>query len=57
MKFYLLAAPFDASSVSSRRLDNYGRLTKDNRHYYYLSPSLSYEKVQVKYLHEQLEIY
>lgn len=49
--------PFDASSVSSRKLDNYGRLTTDNRHYYYLSPSLAYEKVQVKYLPEQLEIY
>ena len=49
--------PFDASSVSSRKLDNYGRLTTDNRHYYYLSPSLAYEKVQVKYLLELLEIY
>ena len=49
--------PFDASSVSLRKLDNYGRLTTDNRHYYYLSPSLAYEKVQVKYLPEQLEIY
>ena len=53
----LLPTPFDASSVSSRKLDNYGRLTTDNRHYYYLSPSLAYEKVQVKYLPEQLEIY
>ena len=44
-------------SVSSRKLDNYARLTTDNRHYYYLSPSLAYEKVQVKYLPEQLEIY
>ena len=50
-------APFDASSVSSRKLDDYGRLTTDNKHYYYLSPSLAYEKVQVKYLPEQLEIY
>ena len=49
--------PFEASSVSSRKLDNYGRLTTDNRHYYYLSPALAYEKVQVKYLPEQLEIY
>ena len=49
--------PFEASSVSSRKLDNYGRLTTDNRHYYYLSPSLAYEKVQVKYLPERLEIY
>ena len=45
------------SSVSSRKLDNYVRLTIDNRHYYYLSQSLAYEKVQVKYLPEQLEIY
>jgi len=36
--------PFDASSVSSRKLDNYGRLTTDNRNYFYLSPSLAYEK-------------
>ena len=50
-------ASFDASSVSSRKLDNYGRIITDNRHYYYLSPSLAYEKVQVKYLPEQLEIY
>lgn len=49
--------PFDASSVSSRKLDNYGRITTDNRHYYYLSPSLAYEKVQEKYLPKQLEIY
>ena len=49
--------PFEASSVSSRKLDNYGRITTDNRHYYYLLPSLAYEKVQVKYLPEQLEIY
>ena len=28
----LLPTPFDASSVSSRKLDNYGRLTIDNRH-------------------------
>ncbi len=49
--------PFEESSVSSRKLDNYGRLTTDNRHYYYVSPSLAYEKVQVKYLPEQLEIY
>ena len=48
---------FDAKSVTSRKLDNYGRLTTDNRYYYYLSPSLAYEKNQVKYLTEQLEIY
>ena len=44
--------PFEASSISLRKLDNYGRLTTDNRHYYYLSPSPAYEKVQVKYLPE-----
>lgn len=49
--------PFEASSVSLRKLDNYCRLTTDNRHYYYLSLSLAYEKVQVKFLPEQLEIY
>lgn len=49
--------PFIASSITTRKLDNYGRLTTDNRHYYYLSPSLAYEKVQVKYLPELLEIY
>lgn len=49
--------PFDVSSVSSRKLDNYGRLATDNRHYYYLSPPLAYEKVKVKYFPEQLEIY
>ena len=54
---HLPSTPFEASSISSRKLDNYGRLTTDNRHYYYLSPSLAYEKVQVKYLPEQLEIY
>ena len=48
---------FDAKSVTSRKLDNYGRLTTDNRYYYYLSPSLAYEKDQVKYLPEQLERY
>ena len=36
--------PFEPSSVSSRKLDNYGRPTTDNRHYYYLSTSLAYEK-------------
>ena len=41
--------PFDVLSVSSRKLDNYGRLTTDNRHYY-LDPALAYERVQVKYL-------
>ena len=40
---------FDASLISSRKLDNYGRLTTDNRHYY-LDPALAYERVQVKYL-------
>lgn len=38
------------TAVASRKLDNYGRLTIENRHYYYLDPALSYERVQVKYL-------
>ena len=42
--------PFDVSSLSSRKLDNYGRLITDNRHYYYLDLALAYERVQVKYL-------
>ena len=48
---------FVCTSVSSRKLDNYGRLTTENRHYYYLDPALAYERVQVKYLPYQLEIY
>ena len=48
---------FVCTSVSSRKLDNYGRLTTENRHYYYLDPALAYERVQVKYLPNQLEIY
>lgn len=48
---------FVCTSVSSRKLDNYGRLTTENRHYYYLDPSLAYERVQVKYLPNELEIY
>lgn len=48
---------FVCTSVSSRKLDNYGRLTTDNRHYYYLDPALIYEKVQVKFSPNELEIY
>lgn len=50
---------FDCSSVTSRKLDNYGRLTSDNRHYYYyyLDPSYAYKSVQVKFLPNELEIY
>jgi hypothetical protein len=53
----LLPISFVCTSVSSRKLDNYGRLTTENRHYYYLDPTLAYERVQVKYLPNQLEIY
>ena len=49
--------PFVCTSVASRKLDNYGRLATENRHYYYLDPALSYERVQVKYLSNQLGIY
>ncbi len=48
---------FECTSVVVRKLDNYGRLTSDNRYYYYLDPSLAYQKVQVKHLPEVLEIY
>lgn len=48
---------FVCISVSSRKHDNYGRLTTENRHYYYLDPALEYERVQVKYLPNQLENY
>ena len=48
---------FVCTSVSSRKLDNYVRLTTEIRHYYYLDPVLVYERVQVKYLPNQLEIY
>lgn len=54
---HLPPTSFVCTSVSSRKLDNYGRLTTENRHYYYLGPSLAYERVQVKYLPNQLEIY
>ena len=40
---------FVCTSVSSRKLDNYGRLTTENRHYCYLDPALAYERIQVKY--------
>ena len=49
--------PFEPSNVEDRKLDNYGRLTTDSRYYYYLSPILAYEKVQVKFLPDTLEIY
>jgi|GEM_PF-1939567 hypothetical protein len=49
--------PFEPSSVQNRKLDNYGRLTTEGRLYYYLSPSLAYQKVQVKFLPDTLEIY
>ena len=48
---------FVCTSVSSRKLDNYGRLITENRHYYYLDPALAYERVKVKYSPNQLEIY
>ena len=48
---------FVCTSVSSRKLDNYGRLKTENRHYYYLDSALAYDRVQVKYLPNQLEIY
>ena len=53
----LPTTPFEPSSVSFRKLDNYGRLTTEGRLYYYLSPSLAFEKVQVKFLPDTLEIY
>lgn len=48
---------FECTSVVVRKLDNYGRLTSDNRHYYYLDPSLAFQKVQVKFSSNELEIY
>ncbi len=36
---------FECTSVVIRKLDNYGRLTSDNRYYYYLDPSLAFQKV------------
>ncbi len=48
---------FECTSVVVRKLDNYGRLTSDNRHYYYLDPSYAYKPVQVKFLPNELEIY
>lgn len=53
----LLPTSLVCASVSSRKLNNYGRLTTENRHYYYLDPALAYERVQVKYLPNELEIY
>lgn len=48
---------FECTSVVVRKLDNYGRLTSDNRHYYYLDPSLAFQKLQVKFSPNELEIY
>ncbi len=48
---------FICQSVQNRKLDNYGRLTTANRHYYYLDPSFAYKQVQIKYLPDELEIY
>ncbi len=48
---------FECTSVVVRKLDNYGRLTSENRHYYYLDPSLAFPKVQVKFSPNELEIY
>ena len=48
---------FICSSIQERKLDNYGRLTTANRHYYYLDPSLAYQKVQVKMLPDIIEVY
>lgn len=48
---------FECTSVVIRKLDNYGRLKSDNRHYYYLDTSFAFQKVQVKYLPEVLGIY
>ena len=53
----LPTTPFEPSSVSFRKLDNYGRLTTEGRLYYYLSPSYAYKKIQVKFLSDALEIY
>ena len=49
--------PFEPSSIVTRKLDNYGRLTTEGRLYYYLSPSYAYKKIQVKFLSDALEIY
>ncbi len=48
---------FVCTSIQERKLDNYGRLTASNRHYYYLDPSLAYQKVQVKMLPNFIEVY
>ena len=48
---------FEPSSISTKKLDNYGRLTTEGRLYYYLSPSYAYKKIQVKFLSDALEIY
>lgn len=53
----LATTPFEPSSIVTRKLDNYGRLTTEGRLYYYLSPSYAYKKIQVKFLSDALEIY
>ena len=50
LKQPMLPTPFDALPVFTRKLDNCERVITDNRYYYYLSPSFTNEKVQVKYL-------
>jgi transposase (25) len=53
----LPTTPFEPSSIVTRKIDNYGRLTTEGRLYYYLSPSYAYKKIQVKFLSDTLEIY
>ena len=53
----LPTTPFEPSSIVTRKIDNYGRLTTEGRLYYYLSPSYAYKKIQVKVLSDTLEIY
>lgn len=48
---------FQCCAIHERKLDNYGRLSTNTRHYYYLDPSYAYKKVQVKQLPDELEIY
>lgn len=48
---------FACTSIQERKLDNYGRLTTANRHYYYLNPSYAYKKVQIKLLPDEIEVY
>ena len=41
----LPTTPFEPSSIVTRKIDNYGRLTTEGRLYYYLSPSYAYKKI------------